>query len=555
MQTLRFDSRIVGISPCKDNFVICTENDGIFVASSQTAEIKLQIPLPSQLVPTGPPVFATDGEYIWLQTGNSVQYIKTAQNAEFKQIDFEKQVNNIIPHSDRISIIAVLENREIRVVRPNEEQKLTSFGPINEKESIISLAFYQKKLYVVIDAPKPYIQVLDAQTFAKSGEIALPIRNATLASAVSSDFGVVIIWSDGYWTRYTEGEADAISDGKVLAAHQYKLMQSHLACSCDDAVHIFDLKFDAELQKLDVPSQHICLFSSRIVIANGQVISIREWRGVKPTTSLALVGSAAKAKPREELVLQIQYDDNMKHPTTSTVGSQTAVFQIKSLRHAVESIMEDKFVSSEARQAAFELAEAEEEADLRELAKFQLSTTIPYEAVVTAIKNGSFQTAAMMLKKVAPLDSEQVVTLIRMLMKTLKKNEVVLTHLITQPHNDNVLKGAITSLTAKEADQILKFLATIIKSRRQWKDFEASLTALDAATRWTRCIIAAHMTGLALENYTQGLKMVQEELKNEQERIDSAGSCWAILKNITGERKSDAPPSFMYIVEKLQIPE
>lgn len=555
MQTLRFESPIIGISPCKDNFVVGTENDGIFVASSNTYDIKLQIPLPSQLVPTGPPVFSKDGDFIWLQTGKSIQCIKPVQNAQFKQIDFDYQIKNVYPHSDRVSVVAVLENKEIRIVRADENANPISFGPLSENESIISVLFYHRKAYIVIDAPKPYIQVLDAQTFAKSGEIMLPNRSSNIYTAVSSEFGVVIIWSDGYWTRYTEGESDAISDGKVIAAQEYKLMQSHLACSCQDSVHIYDLKFDAELQKIENPSQHICLFSNKIVITQDRVVHIRDWRGVKPTTSLSLIGSCSKQKPREELVLQIQYDDDMKHPTTAPVSQETAVFNIKSLRHAVESVMEDKFVSSDARQTALELAEKEEETDLRELAKFQLLTTIPYSSVVRAIENKSFDTASMMLKKVEPLNSEQVVHLIRLLMSTLKENEVVLTHLITQPHNDSVLQGAITSLTAQEADSLLQFLSVIIRSRRQWKDFEASLTALDSATRWSRIIISSHLTGLALENYTTGLKMVQSELRNEQDRIHSAGNCWAILKNITGDKKSDAPPSFMYIVEKLQIPE
>ena len=562
MQSLPFGSKILGLSTFKESLAVCTESDGIFIVSILNGQIKYQIPLPSFVTPTSAPVWSKDGDLIWIPAGKFLHYTKPSSGATFSQIEFQSNVNKIFPHSDGISVIAILDNQEIRYVKAKQEENQVTFGPFESDERIISAVIYQKKLYITVDCKAPYLCVLDPTKFTEISRIKLEQRqSSSIFTSLSSDFGVVTFWSDGYWQRYSsDSNANASSSGKISAASDMFLIGSHVGCVTEDQIKIFDLKFSAELQSFSVTAEHIALFSSKCAISVDAILQIRDWKGIAPTTSLSLIGTnvntkKSKKNKREEISLEIQYNEELNQPTTCDVGQKPAQFKVKSLKHAVESVMEDRFVSQDARQKALKLANEETEQDQKDLAIFQLLPTIPYDYVKQSIIDKKFDTAQMLLKKVEVLTAEQTTELIRMLMNSLDENEIVLAHIITQPTSDSVLNDSVRALTAEESDHLLFFLAHLIKSRRFWKDFEASLSAFDAASRWASSIISLHSTVLTLENHIEGMKALKEELLIERQRIEKAGECWAILHNVCGSKQSDAPPNFMYIVEKLEIPD
>ena len=562
MQSLHFGSKILGLSPFKENLAVCTESDGIFIVSITEGQIKFQIPLPSYVVPTSAPVWSSDGHFVWIPAGKYLHYVKPSATATFSQIELQSNVNKIFPHSDGISVVAIMDNQEICYVKAKQEENQVTFGPFEKDERIVSAVFYQKKLYITVDCDAPYLCVLDPTKFSEVSRIKLEQRqSSSIFTTLSSDFGVITFWSDGYWQRYSaDSSANASSSGNISAASELFLIGSHVGCITQEQVRIFDLKFSAELQSFPITAEHIALFSSKCVVSIDTILQIREWKGIAPTTTLSLIGTnvntkKSKKNKREEISLEIQYNEELNQPTTCDVGQKPAQFNVKSLKHAVESVMEDRFVSQEARQKALKLANAETEQDQKDLAIFQLLPTIPFESVKQSIIDKKFDTAQMLLKKVEVLTAEQTTELIRMLMETLDENEIVLAHIITQPTSDSVLNDSVRALTAAESDHLLLFLANLIRSRRFWKDFEASLSAFDAATRWASSIISLHSTVLTLENHTEGMEAFRQELLNERQRIEKAGECWAILHNVCGSRQSDAPPNFMYIVEKLNIPD
>ena len=562
MQSLPFGSKILGLSPFNESLTITTESDGIFVVSPLNAQITLQIPLPSHLVPTSASIRSKDGDFIWIPTGKYLQFAQPSATPTFSQIEFQSNVIQIFPHSDGMSVIAILDNQEIVYVKPKQEENPVSYGPFDKDERIISAVFYQKKLYITIDCKEPYLLVLDPAKFTEISRIHLEQRqSSSIFTTLSSDFGVITFWSDGYWQRYSsDSSTNATSSGKISAASDLFLIGSHVGCISQEQIKNFDLKFSAELQSFPVTAEHIILFSSKCVVSVDTILQIRDWKGIAPTTTLSLIGANVKAKnskknKREEISLEIQYNEELNQPTTCDVAQKPATFNVKSLKHAVESVMEDRFVSQEAKKKALKLANEETEQDQKDLAIFQLLSTIPYESVKQSIVEKKFDTAQMLLKKVEVMTAEQTTELIRMLMETLDENEIVLAHIITQPTTDTILNDSVRSLTAEESNKLLLFLANLIRSRRFWKDFEASLSAFDAASRWASSIISLHSTVLTLENFTDGLQAIRQELLAERERIAKAGECWAILHNICGSKQSDAPPNFSYIVEKLNIPD
>ena len=77
------------------------------------------------------------------------------------------------------------------------------------------------------------------------------------------------------------------------------------------------------------------------------------------------VPGARRLRPREELAIELLYDDEMTQPATCGVEQRPTTFRVRSLRHVVESVMEDRFVPQAASNTALELAQGEQEEDAR----------------------------------------------------------------------------------------------------------------------------------------------------------------------------------------------
>jgi hypothetical protein len=92
-----------------------------------------------------------------------------------------------------------------------------------------------------------------------------------------------------------------------------------------------------------------------------------------------------------------------------------------------------------------------------------------------------------------------------------------------------------------------------MRSRRYWKEFHSLFSAFDAVLTWSSWLITASFSALTIQHRTQGLLALREELTEEIERIQSAGTCWSIIENIHEDKKEIIPPTFMYLVEHIQI--
>ena len=184
---------------------------------------------------------------------------------------------------------------------------------------------------------------------------------------------------------------------------------------------------------------------------------------------------------------------------------------------------------------------------------FHLSMFVPFDVVMKHLEEGKHENVLLMMKKLEILNREQIAEFIKRALAIVDTNEVILAHFLTQPHDPRAADGAAALLSVDEVDLLFKFLAQLVRSRRYWKELDVSLGALDAAIKWSSRLITANFTALTLHHKTDGLAELKKELQEETERVEAAGRCWSIVENMTEEKQKPVPPSFMYIVERLDI--
>jgi len=555
MQTLRFDSSITGLSSFQEKLAVLTEKDGLFIVKSDKSIIENQYPIASHLSVSGAPLWTKSGEHIFVPCDKVALYIKPNQNASFYEVIVDSPITRFYQHSDSDAVIALLDNGAIVGIKPLESQDLKYYVPKEKKDTIVSVTYQENNIMVVIDSDEPRIDIIDPITFEFVSSVDIQPRDTSLFNAITSEFGTILIWSDGFWCKYVHGEA-ITSYGKMVAARSFSIIGSHICTANESSISIFDLKFDSLLEEINISSTNVCLFNNRIASSSSSKLDIRPWHGVSKTTTRDLIGTSKDQKPEyKELNIELAYNEEIEQPTTSKVDMKEAHFHVKSLKHLVNSVLDDKFVSSSAREKANKLIEKEEESDVRELAMFHIGAVINYDTVLKSLEEGSFDTVSMMLKKIEPLTSEQLLNLIRKSLSILEQNEIILAHLIMQPHSEHVVIDAIKSLQSNEVNELLLFMAKIIQSRRKWRDFEASLTAMDSTMRWTSIVCKNHRTVLTIQGLTQGLVAIKAELDKEKDLISAASQCWSILECISEGKQASSPPAFMYIVDTLPIPE
>ena len=555
MQTIRFSSSINGVCSFKDRLVVGTEKDGLFIININKSSIENQYPIPSHLIPNGSPVWTIDGDCIFFPTGKTLQFIKPSQNNQFIEVSLPENINQIFQHPKGDSIIAVLMNNSLYHILPNEKQDIKSFYSYLPTEQIISILSFNKFIYTIIESEKSHIDIFDPNNLTLINSILIPQRSSSISKSFCSSFGILIIYSDGFWVRYNDEDIFS-TFGSISTGKNYYLLNSYLAVSLDKTIKIYDLKFDAELQEIPLSSNYILLFSNKLISINLTNLDIREWHGINQTTTKDLIGSMKSInKNTEEINIELEYIENSHQPSLSNVITKTATFKYKSLRHIIESIMEEKFVTEESRKVAINLLELEKEDDIKDLALFHLSTTISFTQIINIFEKKKFDTVSLMLKKIQTLNSEQLVHLLRIFLNILSINDICLSHLLMQPHSDEVIIDSIKTLNSNEINDLLLFLSKLLKSRRKWRDFDASLTALDMINKWSSLIIFYHKTNLIINNLFEGLKKLKFEFEKEKELIFDASQCWSILSNINEDKPTNMPPTFMYLVETLPIPE
>jgi hypothetical protein len=104
------------------------------------------------------------------------------------------------------------------------------------------------------------------------------------------------------------------SGKKGRAGGRFHLAGSHLCAGCGNCVKIFDLRFDAELQTIQLPATMVLLFAKVIVGASGNSVSIREWSGLRQTTTRDLIRSAEPAECCEVAVGLPKFEANLESP-------------------------------------------------------------------------------------------------------------------------------------------------------------------------------------------------------------------------------------------------
>lgn len=619
MQNLHLDSPIVGITSFKklpqpktegdilELFAFCTEEGTIFIGNSENCTVDIEISLPARSEIITKIIWSNDGDYIYVSAGDTIYFFKPQPNSEVKSISLPLRIENIFPHSNGFSAIVHLANNTICNINPVEDYTPTFIGPYPETDKIISIVPYQKSnLVLVIDGPDPRIQLIKPNTFEVIKTFNIEKHSTAIQCAVSSqELGVVVFRADGFWTRYNnllsatsenlKGQPIFCVSGKSSPSLFVHLNGNYLCCSCEDSVKIFDLKFDAELQKIDVGASQAILFQTKIISVYDKEAHFRDWKGLKQTTTRDLIlnqinkanqaknqkkieevensdqkgekkeddlVSEIKAENQAEMIdceeIEIKFEkgpDDIDQPVQTGVIQSKPDIKFKSLNSVINNIMGNKFVPIPVRQQILEQLNDPSYDDVRDLALFHLSTSIPFNDVLQAVIDKKTINAIIMLKKIEPLNGSQIATFIQTLLKDIDQNEIVLAHFLTQPLTEKAVNEASKILNPDEVDQILYFLALLLASRRYWREFDVSLNTLDAINWWGSILIKNNMTVLALQNKTEGLLKLQEELNNETKRIEAAATCWSIVETIAEEKKEPVPPYFMYLVEKLDIPE
>lgn len=608
MQNLHLDSPITNITSNKNLFAFCTEEGTIYIGKSKNCSVNIQVSLPARSEIISNLIWSEDGCNIYASAGDTVYFFKRDQNAIVKSLLLPYKIENMFPHCDGFSAIAHLSNNTLCHIKPDESFKPTLVGPFPETEKIISIVPYRKThLVLVIDGEVPQLRIIDKDNFNVKKSINIEKHNTAIQYALSSqELGVVVFRADGFWTRYNNilsssseslnGQSVFNASGKASPSLFVHLNGPYLCTSCEDCVKIFDLKFDAELQRIDVNANQAVLFESNVVAVYDNEVHFRDWKGLKKTTTRDLILHQLNKVNQAKNQTQVEDEENDDQENENQIDNDlidelesenqnkisrceeikiefkkiindsdqpvlTEVIQLepddkkRSLSSVVDSIMDNKFVPIPVRQKILEQLNDPCYDDVRDLALFHLSTSIPFDDVMKALDDKKTLNAIIMLKKVEPLNGIQVASLIRAALKDIDQNEIVLAHFLTQPLNEKAVVEASKILNPDEVDQMLYFLALLLASRRFWREFEVSMNTLDAVNWWASILIKNNMTVLALQKKTEGLMKLQEELINETERIKAASTCWSIVETITEEKREAIPPSFTYLVETLKIPE
>ncbi|KAH0791473.1 hypothetical protein GPJ56_004688 [Histomonas meleagridis] len=550
MSNIHFDSPITGISSFSNHFVAGTEEGIYYIMNSNNCQIEMQFSLPSLTGIPSPPMWSSDGDFIWCFLDNTTYFFKPVPTAKIESFTLPAPIVRLFPHTDGISAVALLANNTICQIKPTTEQSLSFYGPFSDEERVISIVRYDRKLAVIIESENPQIQFIDTTTLEMTNTIYLEKRTSNMFFAVSSSFGIVVFWADGHWEKFLDSLS---SVGTCASAIDISINGSHLCTSSPDGIHIYDLKFDAELQHLNVHSNGSILFNNTIASFYENEVRVTPWKGLKVTTSRALIGSATPTTC-EEVNIELEYDPTLAQPTTNEVTQSEPRFSYKSIANVINSIMENKFVPQHIIDQAIEQLKDPIYDDIRSLAMFHLSPSIPIEEIAKAINEKRLSDALILMKKIQISTPEEVSGFIRLMMSILEENEIILAHFIMKPIDPTILRNSLKLLNSDEVDMLLHFLAKLMSSRRRWKDLNASLAAIDSITKWSSILITEHLVNLKLNNKTEGLQNLQMEMKEEAERIEAAGNCWSIFETLT-EKKHNFPPSFLYLVEKLQIPE
>jgi hypothetical protein len=219
----------------------------------------------------------------------------------------------------------------------------------------------------------------------------------------------------------------------------------------------------------------------------------------------------------------------------------------------INSVIEQRFVSQEDREEALSQLDDSAYDDVRDLALFHLLPTVPFGVLKREMTGKHHANVVLLLKKVEELSGSQIAEFLRLAFAVVSENDIVLAHFLTQPHRDRAILDAAALLNVDEVDALLGFIARMLKSRRYWRELSASFGALDAAVRWGAILIKANFAALCLQHREEGLRALRMELSEEVERIEAAGACWAIMENIREDKNEAIPPSFMYIVDRINI--
>ena len=559
MQNLHLESAVVGFSSHKPLFSFCTESGSVYICNSSTRLVENEVIIPLISDQLEHICWSNDGDFVFVSTGSALYFFRPQQKSKIESIDLSpRKIDAIFPHVDGFSVILLFSDNSFCNVKPNSGASPSIIGPLPENERIVSFVVHQKKVAAVVDGDSPQIRFLDPGTFDVQSTIDVEKHTASIVAAASTTIGIVVVRADGFWTRYNE---QSIASGTAAAPLFVDTFGPYLASSCGDSVRIFDLKFDAELQRIDVDAQQALIFQNTIVSFFDKEVHFRDWKGLNSTSTRDLIYSQLENKSRKSLQcdeIKIEFKgiqgENSQVVSTEVIQSK-ADFKFKSVSSVIDSIMDNKFVPVTLRQKVIKQLEDEKYNDVRDLALFRLSTTTSYKDVKKALKEGNILNVVMMLKKIEPLNGKQAASFIKLALKDVKKNEIALAHFLTQPLNEKAAVDAAKILNADEVDMLLTFLSRLMASRRYWREFEASLSVIDAINRWGSILIKSNITVLALQHKTAGLIALQNELQHETERIRAAGTCWSIIETITEEKMDAIPPSFMYLVEKINIPE
>jgi hypothetical protein len=256
---------------------------------------------------------------------------------------------------------------------------------------------------------------------------------------------------------------------------------------------------------------------------------------------------------RELRVRIPQFEGNLDNPESGEAELADPKFTTKSVVHAIDCVIERRFVPQSARECVLEQIESPEYDDIRELSRFHLAASIPFGDVCEQMRQGRTENVLLMLKKVEPLSAEQIAQFIRAGLGSLEANEIVLAHFLMQSHAESAARLAAALLAADEVDALFHFLAKIVRSRRYWREYHALFSAFDPVLAWASRLITAAFGALTIQRRIEGLSALRCELAEETDRIQAAGACWSIIENIREDKKDKIPPSFMYIVERIQI--
>ncbi|KAK8893210.1 hypothetical protein M9Y10_021626 [Tritrichomonas musculus] len=595
MQNLHLGSPIVGITSNKLSFALCTEEGIIYIGNSKNCSIDIEISLPARSEVVNNLLWSKDGDCIYASAGDTIYFFKPEPNANVLSIQLPQRVENIFSHCDGFSAIAYLANNTLCLINPKKDFTPNLVGPLPETERIISVLIYQRtSLVLIVDGQTPQIRVIDPIKLNVIKSFNIEKYTTAIEYALSSpELGIVVFMADGFWTCYniispngknSNNQTITSVSGKSSPALYVNVSGQYLCASCDDCVKIFDLKFDAELQSIDVRASKAILFQSNIISIFDNEVHFRDWKGLKKTTTRDLIlhqlSKINQAKNRSEeedenddstkgekaekndIVdceeIKIEFDripNNTDQPVQTEVVQLKPDSKFKSVSSVVDNIMNNRSVPIPVKLEVLKKLNDSKYDDVRDIALFHLSTSIPFDDVLNSLIEKKTINTVIMLKKVEPLNGSQVATFIRTALQDIELNEIVLAHFLTQPLTEDAAIEASKILNPDEVDVLLIFLAKLLASRRYWRDFDASLSALDAVNWWGSILIKNNITVLNLQNKTEGLKKLQVELLNETRRIETAGACWSIVETITEEKREPIPPSFMYLVETLNIPE